>query len=255
MLDSQTISHDCHRFGGCLWAPSDSFCRSCGAGSEPKVEAGLRINFINLDRSPERLAEFKTLNAHLTNCERFPAIDGRTLDIPTLVEKGLVTADIVRDYTIGNVGAAMSNIGLWDRAISSGQIVTAAEDDAIFNFGFERQAAEIIGRLPDDWDFILWGYDFDLFMCFQMLPGASPCLALFEQEQLRAGIRAFQTQTIPRQSLPADLGIRTNLLLHLSQGCAGVQVALLAAAAEDRSLPRNRQGATGRSQLSHRRHR
>jgi GR25 family glycosyltransferase involved in LPS biosynthesis len=161
------------------------------------VEAGLHINFINLDRSPDRLAEFRAANAHLTNCERFSAVDGRTLDIRTLVNKGLVTADILNHYTIGNVGAAMSNIALWDRAISSGQTVTAAEDDAIFNFGFERQAAEIIGRLPDDWDFILWGYNFDLFMCFQMLPGASPCLALFEQNQLRAGIRAFQSQTVP----------------------------------------------------------
>jgi GR25 family glycosyltransferase involved in LPS biosynthesis len=164
--------------------------------TERRVEARLPINFINLDRSRDRLAEFKSLNAHLTNCERFPAVDGRILDIPTLVNRGLVTADIVKDYTIGNVGAAMSNIALWDRAIDSGRIVTAAEDDAIFNFGFERQAAEIVGRLPDDWDFILWGYNFDLFMCFQMLPGASPCLALFEQDMLRRGVKAFQNQTI-----------------------------------------------------------
>jgi glycosyl transferase family 25 len=165
-------------------------------GTEKGVEPGPPINFINLDRSPERLAEFKTVNAHLANCQRFSAVDGRAIDIPTLVKRGLVTADIVKDYTIGNVGAAMSNIALWDRAIDSGQIVTAAEDDAIFNLGFERQAAEMIGLLPNDWDFILWGYNFDLFMCFQMLPGASPCLALFEQDRLRAGIKAFQSQTI-----------------------------------------------------------
>ncbi len=192
-FEERTNSHGAVRPFGKVHDITTEVC----SGTERGVEAGLPINFINLDRSPDRLAEFMSANGHLSNCRRFSAVDGRTLDIPTLVKKGLVTADIVKDYTIGNVGAAMSNITLWDRAIDSGQIVTAAEDDAIFNFGFERQAAEIIGRLPSDWDFILWGYNFDLFMCFQMQPGASPCLALFEQDTLRRGVKAFQSQTIP----------------------------------------------------------
>jgi GR25 family glycosyltransferase involved in LPS biosynthesis len=197
MRDRPNVRHDCHRRGGCRWAPDDAFCRYCGASPEPEIEAGLHIHFINLDRSRERLAEFNAVNAHLTNCERFAAVDGKTLDIAALVAKGFVTADIVKDYTIGNIGAAMSNIALWNRAIDGDRIVTAAEDDAVFNLGFERQAAEIIAGLPEDWDFILWGYNFDLFMCFQMQPGASPCLALFEQERLRAGVAAFQSQAIP----------------------------------------------------------
>ncbi len=42
------------------------------------------IQLINLDRSPERLQQFTAVNGHLTNVERFPAIDGGRQDIAAL---------------------------------------------------------------------------------------------------------------------------------------------------------------------------
>jgi Glycosyltransferase family 25 (LPS biosynthesis protein) len=76
----------------------------------------LRVNVINLDRSEDRRTEFTTLNAHLADVARFPAIDGQRLEIASLVRRN-----------------AMSHIALWDRAIESGQNLTICEDDAIFN--------------------------------------------------------------------------------------------------------------------------
>jgi hypothetical protein len=58
------------------------------------MERQLRVHLINLDRSQERLAEFKELNSHLTDVERFPAVDGYSLDIPALAQQGLVSSDI-----------------------------------------------------------------------------------------------------------------------------------------------------------------
>jgi len=58
----------------------------------------------------------------------------------------------------------------------------------------------LIKTLPADWDLIMWGYNFDLFMCFEMLPGVSSCLGQFEQDRMRAGVGAFQQQPITPQA-------------------------------------------------------
>jgi glycosyl transferase, family 25 len=156
----------------------------------------LRVNVINLDRSGDRLTEFTAVNGHLADVARFPAIDGQRLDIASLVRRGIVTQDILDWYPIGAVGNAMSHIALWDRAIESGQNLTISEDDAIFNARFDICSAETLERLPAEWDLILWGWHFDFFLCFEMLPGVSHCLAQFEQDRMRSNSQCFQGQYV-----------------------------------------------------------
>ena len=170
----------------------------------PELESALRVHVINLDPNVERLGEFQTVNKHLAGTERFPAVDGQKLDIAELAEQGLLSTDLLQSefYSIGAVGNAMSHLSLWDRVLKTGKPATIAEDDAIFNLQFARSAAAVLGRLPPDWDIIYWGYNFDLFMMFQLLPGASPCIATFDQQQLRAGVSDFQTQVVPAQPFP-----------------------------------------------------
>jgi glycosyl transferase family 25 len=156
----------------------------------------LRVHVINLDRSPDRLAEFTAANGHLTELTRFPAIDGRSLDIPWLVRNGIVTEDIGTHYNVGAVGAALSHAALWERAIEQQQATTICEDDAILKKDFDRHAADVMQTLPPDWDFILWGFNFDLFLIFEMLPGVSHCLAQFEQDRMRASTAIFQEQKL-----------------------------------------------------------
>jgi len=156
----------------------------------------LHIHLVNLDRNPERLAEFCNVNRHLTSVSRFPAVDGKSLELDSLVQQGLVTKDILSMFSVGALGCAMSNITLWDRAIASNQMVTICEDDAIFNAHFEERADDLIKRLPNDWNIIFWGFNFNLFVCFDVLPGVSPCVATFSQEQMRREASVFQRQVI-----------------------------------------------------------
>jgi len=65
---------------------------------------------------------------------------------------------------------------------------------------FDALAPQVLGALPEGADLILWGFNFDLFACFEMLPGASLCLAQFEQDRLRASIPAFQRSQIRPQA-------------------------------------------------------
>jgi glycosyl transferase, family 25 len=156
------------------------------------------IHLINLNRSKDRLAAFAVANPHLTAISRVPAVDGETLDIPSLISQGVIDQGLVTKdfYTVGALGAAYSHLSLWQLAIDSNQPVTVAEDDVFFHSQFEALAPALIGKLPADWDLISWGWNFDFFMCFEMLPGVSHCLAQFEQDRLRAGIGAFQSQAI-----------------------------------------------------------
>ncbi|HZP79373.1 MAG TPA: glycosyltransferase family 25 protein [Pseudolabrys sp.] len=159
----------------------------------------MRIHIINLDRTPERLSEFTAVNSHLTDLARFSAIDGQQLDIPRLASQNVVAPNVLTTFSLGGVGLALSHLALWEHVIATGQVMTICEDDAIFNRHFEEMADEMLRLLPSDWDFISWGWNFDFFINFEMLPGVSTCLAQFEEKRLREGIGAFQEQGIVAQ--------------------------------------------------------
>lgn len=163
-----------------------------------EVSASRWIRVINLDRSPERLAEFKRTNLHLSCVERVRAVEGRSLDLQRLVKDGIMTPDLMGPdfYSAGALGLAMSHLGLWDLAIEKNCALTIAEDDAIFHHRFEEDSSRIMSDLPADWDFILWGFNWDLFTCFEMIPGVSSCLAQFEEGRMRRSVEAFQNQQL-----------------------------------------------------------
>lgn len=153
------------------------------------------IRVINLDRSTDRLLTFETLNSHLNlKFLRFPAVDGTKLERGPLVDRGVITADLV--YSDGALGCALSHLALWDLAIEQNQSLTVCEDDAIFNRGFEVAAESLTKALPGDWHMILWGWNFDSVLLFDMIPGVSPCLGVFNQHRMRMGIDAYQSASL-----------------------------------------------------------
>lgn len=152
----------------------------------------MHVHFINLDRSRDRLAEFKTVNSHLAEVTRIPAVEEHRIDLDALTRQGLVKGDILSMYPIGSLCHVLSELALWNKAIETGSHVTIADDDAIFNLNFDSRAADVLKALPRDWDLILWGWNFDLFMIFDMLPGVSPCVCQFDQDKMRLNTRAFQ---------------------------------------------------------------
>ena len=152
------------------------------------------IHVINLDRSEARLREFRRLNAHLPEIRRFAAIDGSAVDRQELVESLTMTADL--PYTDGAVGCALSHLSFWERAKTDGKPVTVCEDDAIFHREFLQRASHLRSTVEPDWDLIMWGWNFDSILYFDLMPGVSPCLARFSQEYLRSGVETFQNSPI-----------------------------------------------------------
>ncbi len=149
---------------------------------------------INLDRSRERLSQFMANNGHLTTLSRFSAVDGRAANASELISADIIRPEIVQLYSPSDLGCALSHIALWERALAQGEPITVCEDDAIFNLHFEAASKRALALLPPDWDLILWGWNFSGTLVFELLPGVSPCLAIFDEVEMRRGVADFRAQ-------------------------------------------------------------
>jgi len=154
----------------------------------------MEISLLNLDRSPDRLAAFHRMNAHLKSVVRIAAMDGARFSRPMLIEKKIL-AEPMPDYTDGAIGCALSHLSRWEQAVLDKKPVTVAEDDAVFHRDFDTIAPAVLDSLPPDWDILLWGWNLDSILLFDMLPGM-PCLGNFDQQQLRSSIAAYQQSPI-----------------------------------------------------------
>jgi GR25 family glycosyltransferase involved in LPS biosynthesis len=157
----------------------------------PAKSAALRVSFLNLDRSPERLASFLKVNSHLTDVHRVAAVDGSALSRQHLQEIKVIQGEMP-DYTNGALGCALSHLVQWELTAKGQEPLTLAEDDAIFHPQFEHLAATVLASLPADWDIIHWGWNFDSILAFDLMPGVSPCVGIFDQDGLRANIATYQ---------------------------------------------------------------
>lgn len=149
------------------------------------------VNLINLDRDKQRLERFLRLNAHLPKIERPPAIEGKRLDRQELQRIGYISSDL--SYNNACLGNAHSHIELWRKSVESGEVVTIAEDDAIFALHFVCTSEAVLQQLPPDWDIVLWGWNFDAFLWVEIPEGVAKCKIECNQSDLRQNIEHFRT--------------------------------------------------------------
>lgn len=146
---------------------------------------------INLDRSTARWGTFQRMNAPVIPFSRFSAIEGAAQSRAGLAASGVLNQDV--PYTDGAVGCAMSHVALWKKAISENRNLTICEDDAVFNAEFPLRSEALLQQLEGRFDLILWGWNFDSVMSYQLLPGVSICAARFDQGRMRANLERFRT--------------------------------------------------------------
>ena len=157
----------------------------------------MKIHVLNLDRDAERFEEFSAVNLQLVpSVVRYPAIDGATVDTDLLVEQKVIDRRILQTYTPGALGYALGHLALWQHAVETGEWITLCDDDAIFNRGILDSASAAISQLDGQWDLILWGWNFDAPMTFELLPGVSTGRIVCDQDSMRAGVPRFVEQTI-----------------------------------------------------------
>ena len=147
------------------------------------------VKVISLASSLDRRMNFSNVNAHV-DFEFFDAIEGAQImpelgNSPDLFATGLM-------YNAGAVGCAMSHLMLWQEAASTNKPITIVEDDAILRHDFHEQVDKAIASLPNDWDIVVWAWNFDSILSLNVMPDVSQAVMLFDQSRMRESIAAFQ---------------------------------------------------------------
>lgn len=150
----------------------------------------MKVHVINLDRSTERLREFRQVNAHLRSVERFAAIDGATQSMADLVQKGIAAGGL--KYRVGAVGAALSHLRLWELAMEGNAPLTVCEDDAVLHRDFDATTERLIGCLRAGWDIVLWAWSFQSAVHYDVLHDAGSAVLQCDFREMQKGVAAFQ---------------------------------------------------------------
>jgi GR25 family glycosyltransferase involved in LPS biosynthesis len=156
----------------------------------------MRIEVISLKRSVDRRIAFEAANGHL-NYAFSDAVDGSRLPPSMVADAALFAPGL--NYAPGAFGAALSHLRLWQAAAARDEETTVAEDDAVFRGDFAEASAELLARLPADWDIVLWGWNFDSVLSVRDMEEISPVVMAFDQDALRHSVADFQTlETRPK---------------------------------------------------------
>lgn len=159
------------------------------------------IKVISLKRSSARKKIFIENNPNI-NFTFFDAVDGAKLSQQFLNNSGLFVGPL--HYTKGAYGCALSHLAIWEESINTKKIITVLEDDAILRHDFDQQHQKMIDSLKNDWDIILWGWNFDHILSVNIMSNISPVIMLFNQQQLQNSISEFQKSTIENRLMPLD---------------------------------------------------
>jgi GR25 family glycosyltransferase involved in LPS biosynthesis len=159
-----------------------------------KESRTVAVYIINLDRDKERLSVYLNLNAHLSHVMRFPAIDGNLVDRSALEKRGIIGSTLT--YGNGQLGCALSHIVMWRKAIELKSHVTVTEDDVVLAKNFLSAHDSFLDALPEDWDIVHWGWNFDRPVWAEIPEGVARSTMQFDQDELRKNIETFRNQQV-----------------------------------------------------------
>lgn len=158
------------------------------------------VYVISLERTAGRFAAFGARNAHLPHVMRARAVDGAGVDRNDLLGRAVIASGL--GYSDAALGCALSHACLWQQVARMDAPATIAEDDAIFRHDFAATAGQLLEGLPDDWDFVLWGWNFNSMLGLDLLPGISPAVLIADLPALRQNVERFQASLPPVSLLP-----------------------------------------------------
>ncbi len=155
----------------------------------------MKIHYINLARREDRKQHFLAINQGIADFDHVKAVDGSTLDFDQVLDAGLVAPDLTT-YTHGALGCAWTHMLLWKYAIARNETITIAEDDAVFNRNFSQLSSKLLDQLPQDMDFVLWGWNFNSILCVELLGGLQQALMHFTNKPMLEKMSEFQNSQL-----------------------------------------------------------
>ena len=159
----------------------------------------LPVFVMNLKRRRDRLDRFKAFNGELNmEFHVVEAIEGSEVDCQTLLQSGLIDESF-RDYSRGDIGCAFSHRALWMKSLEMDQSILILEDDAVLRSDFVERLLRVIEELPDHWDVVLLGYNFDSVLDIALVPGVDYFGEFAGSLETAEQLRQFQNERSPTQ--------------------------------------------------------
>lgn len=157
------------------------------------VRLSSKVKVISLASAGVRRSIFEARNPRL-KFEFVDAVDGSESAGHPLASK-LFDANL--SYTPGACGIAMTTYRLWTEIAQGNEIVTIAEDDAIFRSDFHEASESIFRQYKNHADFVTWGYNFDSIVRMALFDGNVQCCTLFDQDAMRNSVDNFLADLRP----------------------------------------------------------
>lgn len=158
------------------------------------------VKVISLTRSLDRRETFRRVNKQLS-FEFFDAVDGGSLD---LVQLNKYFVQPLNYPSLGAYGCALSHLQLWNECIAMDSPLTVLEDDAIVVENFNQLSYEMVSSLGDNWDILVWGWNFDAVVSVSCMSEISTSVMVFNQTMLRDNAEKFQKLTLRNNILSLD---------------------------------------------------
>lgn len=189
------------------------------------------VYVINLDRRPDRWAEFtkQPTLSYFSNVQRFSAVDGSKLDVKTDPHISLHTRqNILQKYrrsdyeinTMGAIGASLSHIGIWKAFLDSdASHIIVLEDDTLITEKNLQMIESLLPTQPAGWD--MWLLGCHNWRCKSKPLG--PTLQGWQSVQEFTGAHAYILSRRGAEILTADpFPIETHIEYYIS-GCSLVK--------------------------------
>ena len=153
----------------------------------------LLFQVLNLERRADRRTQFLAWNEETPGLqfEFVSAVDGQALDVDQARQEGLVAE--TAKFSTGHLACALSHRKVLLAAREQARPIFVCEDDAVFRHDFVAQWQMAHSQLPADWDFMLFGYNFDSAISMELIPGVQSFLASFDNCPIgAASLRQFR---------------------------------------------------------------
>lgn len=154
----------------------------------------MRRVVINREADKARLESFLRSNSHVGPIERVEGVEGQALSLDDLVGRGVAEAGL--RYTQGALGAALSHLGLWSQAVQQNAALAIFEDDALLCGNFDAESDRLIASLPEGWDVILLGYNFNAPITIDALPGITRGTVTLDEKRMQKNAALFAGEIV-----------------------------------------------------------
>lgn len=162
------------------------------ANRAPAVSRTLRV--ISLNDTRGRRDAFAAQNPDL-DFAFVDAVDGSALTDADIADSELFAPGL--PYTRGAFGIAMTTHRLWTGIAAGDELVTIAEDDAIFRPDFHGAATHFLRDHAEHYDFVAWGYNFDSILRGTIFNNRTPVTMRFDEAALAQAVDDFRSDCGP----------------------------------------------------------